>query len=333
MVGVKGNMKLEELGERGAIRIFESIYGKCEDAVLGIGDDACILEMDEEHYLVVSTDLLSRKTHFPHEMAPRKIGKYAVNACLSDIAAMGAYPLGLLFSYGLPGGADEDFIKELARGIRDASKEHGTCVLGGDTKEQNELLIVGIALGRARKGQVLRRSGARTGDLICTTGMMGSSAAGYYALIKGFKAPKRFMKAAFEPWARIKEGLAISKYATACADVSDGLAFSLHEIARASRVGFKVYEEGIPVDRELGRMAELAGVEVDELAFHKGGEYELLFTVPEEHLPAVEKEMKTLKTKLRVIGEITKHDGKLVKEDGSVVDLEPRGYEAFKSNF
>lgn len=326
-------MKLKELGERRAIRIFESIYGSCEEAVLAMGDDACVLELDEKQYLVVSTDLLSRKTHFPLEMPPRVIGKYAVNACLSDIAAMGAYPIGLLFSYGLPGDTEEDFIRELARGVDEASREHDTCVLGGDTKEQEELLIVGVALGRVRKSRVLRRSGAKVGDLICTTGMMGSSAVGYYALIKGFKTPGWFLKAAYEPRARIKEGVAVSKYATACTDISDGLAFSLHEIAGASGVGFRVYGEKIPVDRELGRMAGLAGVGVDELIFHKGGEYELLFTLPEEHLTEVEKEMKALKTKLSVIGEVTERGGKLVRRDASVEDLEPRGYEAFKSNF
>ena len=326
-------MNIRELGERRAIRIFEGIYGSCEKAVLAMGDDACILEQDEKHYLVVSTDLLSRKTHFPLEMPPRKIGKYAVNACLSDIASMGAYPIGLLFSYGLPGDTEEDFIRGLARGIDEACRSHDTCVLGGDTKEQDELLVTGIALGRVKKDRVLRRSGAEVGDLICTTGMMGSSAAGYYAMIKGFKAPKRFMKAAFEPRSRIMEGIAISKYATACADISDGLAFTLHEIARASGVGFRIYEEKIPVDGGLEGIAGLAGVEADELLFHKGGEYELLFTLPEEHLTTVEKKIKALKTKFSVIGEIAKRGGRLMRKDGRVENLEPRGYEAFKANF
>jgi thiamine-monophosphate kinase len=141
------------------------------------------------------------------------------------------------------------------------------------------------------------------------------------------------MKAAFEPRARIKEGVAVSNYASACTDISDGLAFSLHEVARASGVGFRVYEEKLPVDRELGRMAGLAGVGMDELIFHTGGEYELLFTLPEEHLAVVEKEMKALKTKLSVIGEIVNVGGRLVRKDGTVENLEPRGYEAFKSNF
>ena len=74
-------MDLSQLGERKIIKIFQKIYGDCDKAVLGMGDDSCIIEQDENHYLVVSTDLLSRKTHFPLEMSPQNIGKYAVNAC------------------------------------------------------------------------------------------------------------------------------------------------------------------------------------------------------------------------------------------------------------
>lgn len=325
-------MKLSELGERRAIELFESIYGGCGDAVLAMGDDACILELDPEHYLVVSTDLLSRKTHFPLEMPPRVIGRYAVNACLSDIAAMGASPMGMLFSYGLPGDAEEAFLRELARGVQEACREHGTCVLGGDTKEQEELLIAGTALGRVRKDRVLRRKGARIGDLILVTGTMGSSAAGYYAVIHNLEVPRRFVRAAYEPRARIREGAVLSKYATSCMDVSDGLAFSLYEVARASGVGFRVYEERIPVDEELDRIPEFAEIR-DELVFHKGGEYELLFTLPGKRLEVLMEELEPLQGRLSVIGEITPGGGVLVRRDGSEVELEARGYEAFKGNF
>jgi thiamine-monophosphate kinase len=325
-------LKLSELGERRAIEIFESIYGSCEEAALALGDDACILELDPEHYLVVSTDLLSRRTHFPLEMPPRVIGRYAVNACLSDIAAMGASPIGLLFSYGLPGDTEEAFVRELARGIHEACREHDTCVLGGDTKEQGELLIVGTALGRVKKDRVLTREGARVGDLILVTGMVGSSAAGYYAIIKNLEVPRRFIEAAYEPKARIREGVVLGKYASSCIDISDGLAFSLHEVARASKAGFRIYEEHLPIDEELDRIAEFAKIK-EELVFHKGGEYELLFTLPRERLKALEEELKPLGTRLSVIGEITPRGGELVRKDGPVVELEYRGYEAFKVNF
>jgi thiamine-monophosphate kinase len=324
-------MKLSELGERRAIKIFEDIYGDCEKAVLAIGDDACVLELDPRHYLVASTDLLSRRTHFPLEMPPRVIGRYAVNACLSDIASMGAEPLGLLFSYGLPGDTREDFIRGIAQGIRDACREHGTCVLGGDTKEQGELLITATALGKVRRDRLLLRSGARVGDLILVTGEVGTSAAGYHAIIHGLRAPERAIEAAYRPNARVREGILLGKYATSCIDVSDGIAFSLHEIARASQVGFRIHEDRLPVDHDsLGIAGDQE--ERDEILYHKGGEYELLFTLPEDRYDALRKEFRSLGTRLSVIGVVTDRGGEVVRGDGSVKQLEYRGYEAFRQS-
>lgn len=323
-------MKLSELGERRTIKIFEDVYGNCEKAVLTIGDDACVLELDLEHYLVASTDLLSRRTHFPLEMPPKVIGRYAVNACLSDIASMGAEPLGMLFSYGLPRDTDEDFIRGLAEGIKEACQEHGTCVLGGDTKEQGELLITATALGKVRRDRLLLRRGARVGDLIMVTGEVGTSAAGYHAIVHNLKAPKHALDAAYKPNARVREGIILGRYATSCIDVSDGLAFSLHEISDASDVGFKIYEERLPVDEDSLKIAADAE-EREEILYHKGGEYELLFTLPRERHAPLRAEFRSIGTKLTVIGEITANGGAIVLRDGSVKQLEYRGYEAFKS--
>jgi thiamine-monophosphate kinase len=322
-------MKLSELGERGTIKIFEDIYGDCEKAVLAMGDDACILELDSQHYLVASTDLLSRKTHFPLEMPPGVIGRYAVNACLSDIAAMGAMPLGLLMSYGLPGDTDEAFIRELAMGVKKACAYHGTCVLGGDTKEQRELLITGVALGKVRKDRLLRREGARIGELILVTGEIGTSAAGYHAIAHNLKGTKRALEAAYKPRARLREGLVLGKYATSCIDVSDGLAFSLHEISKASGVGFRIFEEHLPVDEEALSIVK-SPQERKELLYYQGGEYELLFTLPKGRAEALKREFLSLGTRLSVIGKVTSSGGVVVTKKGSARKLEYRGYEAFQ---
>lgn len=323
-------MKLSELGERGTIKIFENVYGECEKALITMGDDACVLELDPEHYLVASTDLLSRRTHFPLEMPPRVIGRYAVNACLSDIASMGAEPLGLLFSYGLPGDTDDAFIRELAEGIKEACLKHGTCVLGGDTKEQGELLISATALGKVSRDRLLLRKGAEVGDLILVTGEVGTSAAGYHAIVYNIKAPNHAMEAAYKPQARVKEGVILGKYATSCIDVSDGLAFSLHEIARSSGVGFRIYEERLPVDEDSLGIATNP-TEREDILYHKGGEYELLFTLPRERYESVKKEFQTLGTRITVIGEITDKGRDVVLKDGSLKKIDYRGYEAFKS--
>ncbi len=316
-------MKLKELGERKIIGIFARNFDRCDNAAVGIGDDAAVFTLDSENYLVISTDLITQKTHIPREMIPLQIGRYAVNVNLSDIASMGAKPLGLVFSFGLPGEIDEKFVEELANGINNACREHGTCVLGGDTKEHGEIIIAGTAIGRVKKDRLLTRAGAKVGDIIGVTGKIGSAAAGFHCLTRNIADSEKFIKAALEPNARVKEGEILSEYATACMDISDGLAFSLHEIAKESKKGFKVYEERIPVDEGLNRVSELSGVPVREMVFHKGGDFELLFTAPEDKFEALGK-----KINITAIGEVTEK-GAVVQKGSKEFELEPRGHDSF----
>ncbi len=316
-------MKLKELGERKIIEIFAKNFDRCENAAVGIGDDAAVFRFDSGNYLVVSTDIITQKTHIPREMTPLQIGRYAVNVNLSDIACMGAEPLGLVFSFGLPGDIDEKFIEELSSGINDACTEHGTRVLGGDTKEHSEIVIAGTALGKVKEDRFLTRAGAKAGDIIGVTGKIGSAAAGFYCLTKEIGDTDKFIKAALEPKARVKEGAVLSKYASACMDVSDGLAFSLHEIARESNKGFRIYEERIPADEGLDRVSELSGVPVGEMLFHKGGDFELLFTAAKDRFEALEREIN-----ITAIGEVTER-GAIIQKDGKESELEPRGYDSF----
>ncbi|MEE9594714.1 MAG: thiamine-phosphate kinase, partial [Candidatus Hydrothermarchaeales archaeon] len=269
-------------------------------------------------------------SHFPREMTPEQIGAYVVNANLSDIAAMGAVPFGMLVSLGLPGDLDEDFVEGIARGMDDECVRNGIHILGGDTKEQKELIIVGTALGKVQKNRILTRGGAKEGDLICATGNLGSAAAGFYCLTNGIKN-ERLINAALEPKARVKEGIALSKYASACIDISDGLGYSLHEISKLSDVGFVVREEDIPVDRDLEKVAEAVNVSAKEMVFSKGGDYELLCTISPEKYDDALAELKELNGGLTVIGEITEAGGRLMTEADVLEDVEARGYDSFRN--
>lgn len=320
-------MKLHELGERRIIEIITSNLSPAEGTVVGIGDDAGAVKIGRET-LVVSTDMLTQRSHFPREMKPRQMGSYAVNANLSDIAAMGAAPLGIVFAMGLPSSLEDGFVAEIARGMDEACGEHGIAVLGGDTKEEDEIVIVGTALGRATDGRLLTRKGARVGDHICVTGNIGSAPAGFYCLIKAINIGK-FIDAALEPKARVREGIALSRYASSCIDISDGLAYSLHEIARASGVGFSVREDMIPKDEDIRHVAKAAEVLEAELLFHRGGDYELLFTVPPRALRGASEALRGVGTELHIIGEITQSGAISVGADGRERTLEPRGHEAF----
>ncbi len=329
-------MKLTELGERNIIKIFSNTFGRCEKVVVGIGDDAAVFELgsgsreggENKDYLVVSTDFISQRSHIPEEMTPYQIGQYIVNINLSDIASMGAEPASMVISFGLPGDLDETFVTELSKGINDACKGYGICVIGGDTKEHFEIAITGTAFGIAKKGRFIKRSGAEVGDLICVTGKIGLAAAGVHCITRGLEIDKELknplIKAALEPKARVKEGVLIARYATSCTDISDGLAFSLHEIARAGRKGFVVEEKDVPTGRGVEEVSRLADVPVREMIFHKGGDYELLFTVPPKRLAELKKYVK-----LTVIGKITERGKKIITKNGKTEPLNPGGYESF----
>jgi thiamine-monophosphate kinase len=327
-------MRLSELGERRVIELLARVLGECGAAELGIGDDAAVLRLKGTR-VVVSCDMVRESTHLPREMTPEQAGSYAVNVNLSDLAAMGAKPLAMLFSLGLPAEREEEYVRRLARGIKQACDAHNVCVAGGDTKEAEEVVISGFALGIAEKGY-LTRSGARAGEVLCVTGRLGSAAAGFYCLTRGIEHPEReeFLRAALEPRARVGEGMALLGYASACIDVSDGLAWSLHELARKSKAGFEVYEEQIPRSRGVAEVAALAGLPEEELLFHKGGDFELLFAVSEEALPELQEEFRRRGlAPVTAIGRLTKSGGWLIKENGRRVRLPARGYEAFKSGF
>ncbi|MBU2559689.1 thiamine-phosphate kinase [archaeon] len=316
-------MKLSQLGERRIIEIFARNFDRCGSEIVGIGDDAAVFAIDGENYLVVSTDLITQKGHMPREMTPRQIGKYAVNVNLSDIASMGAKPLGLLFSFGLPSDLSDEFVEEISKGVNETCKEHGTCVLGGDTKKHSEIVISGTALGKVKKDAFLTRAGAQAGDIIGVTGKIGSAAAGFYCLINNIEGGEKFIKAALEPTARIREGQVLAKYASSCMDISDGLAWSLHEIAKASGRGFRVIYEKIPVESGIEQVAERSGVSPEEIIFHKGGDFELLFTASKEKFETIEKEIG-----VKAIGEIIEK-GTIIEKDGKESILEPRGHDSF----
>lgn len=305
--------KCQEIGERELIRRISEILG-------GIVNDDCAVIDAGERYLVATTDMLHRQTDFPDIMSPWQIGWMTVAVNLSDVAAMGAQPAGVLIAAGLPKDADLYFIDELFSGFGDCAGYYGTKVLGGDTDSHQELTITGSAFGFVDKDLVLRRSGARPGDLLCTTGVLGGAGAGLWAWKQG-DLQSRFIEKLLEPEPRLKEGraLAQSRAVTAMMDNSDGLALSLSDLSEVSRVGFVVREEALPVAEGL---EELVGrEEAVETVMSAGGDFELVFTVKPEGL-----ERARQACELTVIGEVVE-EGLWLEIEGERRRIEARGYE------
>ena len=311
-------MTLYELGETAIVnRIVKRLDIKF--------DDCAVLDLTDTEYLVATTDMFHRVTDFPVEMSAWQIGWMCAAATLSDIAAMGAHPQGMLVSMGLPD-VESAFVDSMIEGMDACVRRCGTAIIGGDTDSHQELTICGTALGRVPKNQILRRWGANVGDLVCVTGRPGMAGAGMAALGKGHTEQEMrdsiAVKKFFEPIPRIKEGirLAESGAVTAMMDNSDGLALSLHQLAETNGCGFRICADLLPV------LSEPDGSQDPDLALalYSGGDFELLFTVRASRLADARRACE-----LTVIGEVTSEGVFLARDGGegsATEEIERRGY-------
>ncbi|MEA1869752.1 MAG: thiamine-phosphate kinase [Euryarchaeota archaeon] len=301
-------MTIYELGETAVVRaIIQNLDIEFEDCA--------VIDLADSEYLVATTDMFHRTTDFPEEMSAWQIGWMSAAGTLSDIAAMGAHPCGLLISMGLPD-LPPAFVESMIEGMSACARECGTAIIGGDTDSHQELTISGTALGRVRKDQILRRRGAQVGDLVCVTGHLGTAGAGMRALELGVAADDPVaVKTLFEPTPRIAEGirLAESKAVTSMMDNSDGLSESLYQLAEVNGCGFTIQADSLPVLPVLDTGKDL------ELALYAGGDFELLFTVaPERLVDAMNV------CELTVIGEVTPVVGGITLD--KTREIERKGY-------
>ncbi len=305
-------MTIYEIGETAVVRaIIRNLDIEFEDCA--------VIDLADAEYLVATTDMFHRTTDFPEEMSAWQIGWMCAAGTLSDIAAMGAHPCGLLVSIGLPD-LPPAFVESMIDGMSACARECGTAIIGGDTDSHQELTISGTALGHVRKDQILRRRGAQVGDLVCVTGYLGTAGAGMRALESGRAADDPVaVKKLFEPIPRIAEGISLaeSKTVTSMMDNSDGLSISLYQLAEVSGCGFTIQADSLPVlpglDPDLGLGPDL------ELALYSGGDFELLFTVAPERLDDAMDACE-----LTIIGEVTPVAGGITLD--KTREIERKGY-------
>ncbi|MBM3459060.1 MAG: thiamine-phosphate kinase, partial [Armatimonadetes bacterium] len=175
--------QLGELGEFGLIRDLarrlerEPAAPTVGKVCLGIGDDAAILELPPEHRLVVTADALIEDVHFRRDWSSaRELGWKALAVNVSDLGAMGARPVGAVVTLGLPRGTDAGWVRELYAGLGECAKAYGCPIVGGDTvRAPTEVALSVTALGAVPAGRAVTRAGARPGDLVCVTGVLGES--------------------------------------------------------------------------------------------------------------------------------------------------------------
>ncbi len=198
--------------------------------------DAEIIQLNDNTKLAITTDSISEEISTGLYDDPYLIGWMIVTVNMSDLAAVGASPIGILVSEIIPKNFGDEKVTELQRGISDACRAYNTFVLGGDTNEGEKLVLTGTAIGIINKEKPLTRLGCKPGDILFSSGKLGSGNA--YAISKLVSQTHSFIN--YKPFAQIKNCNVISKYASCCMDTSDGFISTVDQLMRLNNVGFEI---------------------------------------------------------------------------------------------
>ena len=305
-------LKVSDIGEKELIKYIISNSKSITP------DDTAITEFNSTN-LISTTDMLIQSRHFPKGMSYFHMGFKAVTVNVSDLAAMGAQPLGFLLSIAVPKDLALDDFKEILDGVLKACDYYSIPLIGGDTNESDEIIMSGTALGLC--DEPLMRDGYNFDDVIAITGDIGLAALGFELDI----SDNVYTKKALKPKARIKEGQILKEYgATSATDITDGLASELYEIKKDG-YGFMIHEELLEISDEYKKLASQHNLDYLDLIFHVRQDFELLFTISKDNL-------KKLPIEYKVIGAVNDSDViELTLENGFVERIENKGYEHYVS--
>ena len=250
--------------------------GTRSDVVLGIGDDAALLQPPAGMQLVVAMDTLNAGVHFPPETAPADIGWKALAVNLSDLAAMGATPAWCTLSLSLPA-SNEAFIDGFLDGFLQLATRHDVALVGGDTT-RGSLSVCVTVHGFIEPGIALRRDGAQIGDEVWVSGTLGDAAAALRHWQSGEAMTPSLRARLDRPTPRVELGRALRGIATSCIDISDGLLADLGHVCAASGVGAEVDVASLPASEAL--RGSLTPDVLRRVQASGGDDYELCFTAP-----------------------------------------------------
>jgi len=340
---MNSNVLVSEIGEFGLIdRLRHWLPNPGDDVLTGVGDDVAVLRPTDDRVLLATCDIQVEEVHFRWSfITPQQLGFKAAAINLSDIASMGGQPQHFLVSLALPADATVEQVSDLYAGLREAASPHGADVVGGNISRSPLGWIVDLTLlGEAPANGVVLRSGARPGDRVLVTGMLGDAAAGLaLSLNRCLRVPEQAALAARQafvtPTARVREGqiIAQSGMATAMIDLSDGLAGDVYHVCQASGTGVRIWANRLPVSEATYAVAKAAKRDYLEFALFGGEDYELLCTAPPEQADelarCVTAETGTMMT---VVGEIVgaAEGCTLVTSDGTTVALREGGWDHFR---
>lgn len=336
--------EIGEIGEFGLIeKLGKNVRIRHQDTLLGIGDDAAVLD-GGDMVRVVTTDLLLEGVHFDLSYMPlQHLGFKAVAVNISDIAAMNAIPKHITVSIALSNRFSVKAVEELYKGIYAAAEHYNIDLVGGDTTASRTGLVISVtAMGQVEKGREVYRSGAKINDIICATGDLGGALVGLQVLEREkevFLADPN-MKPNLEQYAYvtgrqlrpdarmdiIHELRDLGVVPTSMLDISDGLASELFHICKQSKVGVLIYEDKLPIDKQTFDTALEFNMDPITCVLNGGEDYELLFTIDQKDFPKLEKH-----PDIHFIGHVTEEkEGKyLVTKSETAVALKAQGWKHF----
>lgn len=331
---------MEKLSEFEVIKKYFSFSktpnNKLSSVLLGIGDDAAIVAANPNP-LVIATDSLIEKVHFPENYPSQYIASRSLGVNISDFAAMGVEPKFMTMSLGLPK-LNHDWLESFSTSMKKICDKYNLSLVGGDTTRADNIIITLTLFGFLpdKKSKYLVRSGAEVNDDIWVTGSLGKGAAALAliqsseylynwdysnedreSLIKSFNIP--------EP--RLSLGVAISSIANSAIDISDGLFSDAQHISDKSMCKFVIDGDQIPIHRSLKNHPNSKVVQ--EWVLHGGDDYEILFTAPPEEHSQIVKISNKLNLPCTQIGKVTKGRGVTISGEGWN-SFECKGYEHFK---
>lgn len=333
---------VSELGEFGLIdHLTRDIKIKNSSSVLGVGDDAAVIDAGEK-YMLITKDLLLEGIHFDITYTPLKhLGYKAIVVNLSDVYAMNGTPRQVIVGIGLSSRYPLEALEELYSGMKLACENYHVDFVGGDTTSSVQGLVISVtAVGDVDKDQLVKRGPALENELLCVSGNLGAAYAGLLVLEREktvFKADPNMqpdlaghdyiLERQLKPEARkdiIKMLSELKIRPTAMIDISDGLASEIKHICKHSDLGCTVYEDKIPIDQRTYDTARSFSMDPTTYAMNGGEDYELLFTIKQEDAEKIKKI-----PEITVIGHMTdKSEGiNLVTKSGPVVEIKAQGWD------
>ncbi|MBO6516322.1 MAG: thiamine-phosphate kinase [Bacteroidia bacterium] len=338
----KETTSIDQLGEFGLIKhLISAIKLETDRTIIGAGDDAAVLDPKGQK-LVVSTDMLVENVHFDMMYTPlRHLGYKAAVVNFSDIVAMNAVPSQLTISIAFSSKYTLEAIEELYAGVLLACKQYKVDLVGGDTSTSPRgLVISGTAIGYSGETDVVKRSGAKPGDLLCVTGDIGGAYMGLQLLERekrvflehsdmkpDLKDHDYIVGRQLKPEARVDVMTNLAKNGivpTSMMDISDGLSSEIFHLSEASKVDFSIFEEKLPIDQDTFNMAVEFGIDATTAALNGGEDYELLFTISQDDYEKIKND-----PDITVIGHAKEAGMKnqLISKQGNAYELQAQGWQ------